>query len=828
MLNSRRLRFVEVFEFVFFTAMHIFYSTFIKDMYVTELVVLFSIGLDLLVIACLIFIKNEFWNQIGFSLCVVVTVHLIGTAMGSLAYGIVFYMMAGTIISINGNRYLNRVYFFIVNVAMILELIFEYDVIVSVIPIHFYVMIIFTCEMYMLVESYLVVLYQQNLEEIQIQNEILNLAQQSKDQFLANMSHEIRTPMNAIVGMSELIMREDINPKVEQYCHNIETSGQNLLAIINDILDFSKIESGQMRLVNEPYSISSIVNEVVNMAVFRRSYKDISIIVDMRPDIPNRLEGDEVRIKQVLTNIVTNAVKFTKQGYVFISVSCYKREGINILKLEVKDTGVGIKKEDLSHLFESFTRLDTKKNRSIEGTGLGLAICKRLVELMHGTIKVSSTYRKGTTVTIEVPQAIVDGSPSLVIDNKNMKVISYMDLGARQIGERKNYYKMAYDHLWAPFDIDNLVVTEYGKMYDAVESGQYTHLIIGTEEYRTHRPYFDEISEKIRLFVMYDPRYDLHLKEGIFGITLPFCAVSIIFALNGETTYTEINDERQQSRFITPDAKILVVDDNEINLKVTEGILGIYKAGSILVKSGHEAISVLASTPVDLVLMDHMMPELDGVETTRIIRQTGAESFRNVPIIAMTANVVNDVQQMFLENGFQDFLPKPVTVSTLGEVLVHWLPKEYIKYVEAGAEEDNTSSQKTDVKNDQPANPSTSGAQRPDVAIDAATAIENMGGQRDLFKELLEYCLELEEKRWNDLDEQFVKEDWKEYTIQVHALKGGMRSLGIEELALAAQGLEHACKEGRIDDVKEGHPKLKELYDFTHRCIERFLVDFEV
>lgn len=827
MVNSRHLHFVEVFEFVFFVAMHIIYSTYIEDMYVTELVVLFSIGVGLLVIACLVFIKNEFWNQICFSICVMAIVHLIGTAMGSLAYGIYFYMMAGAIISIAGDRFINRVYFIIVNIAIILELIFEYDVIVSLVPFRFYIMMILTCEMFMLVESYLVMLYQQNLEEIQIKNDILNLAKQSKDQFLANMSHEIRTPMNAIVGMSELIMREDISPKVEQYCQNIESSGHNLLAIINDILDFSKIESGQLKVVNEPYSIAGIVNEVVNMAVFRRSYKDISIIVDIRPDIPTRLDGDELRIKQVLTNIVTNAVKFTEQGYVFISVSCYKKEGNNILKLEVKDTGVGIKKEDLAHLFESFTRFDTKKNRSIEGTGLGLAICKRLVELMHGTIKVSSTYRKGTTITIEIPQKIVDASPSIVLKNTDIKVISYTDVDARHMGDMKNYYRTAYEHMWAPFGVEHLLATDYGTVYDAVESGKYSHIIIGTEEYRAHRAYFDEISEKIRLFVMYDPRYDIHLEEGIVGIPMPFCAVSILYALNGERNYADVGGRKlQQSAFVTPGAKILVVDDNEVNLKVTEGILGLYKANSILVKSGREALSVLAQTPIDLVLMDHMMPELDGIETTKIIRQSGEESFRNVPIVAMTANVVNDVQQMFLANGFQDFLPKPVTVSAVGDILIHWLPEDLIKYEETADEINRLiSNESNEDKKDKTENESNNVY---DVKIDAATAIENMGGQRDLFKELLEYCLELEEKRWNDLDEQFVKEDWKEYTIQVHALKGGMRSLGIEELALAAQGLEHASKEGRIDDVKEGHPKLKELYTRTHRCIERYLEDFEV
>ena len=837
MIGTKQLHILEIMEYVIFVSMHVIYSSWTKDPQVTYQVVIYAVFMSLFTMICLLVVKKEFFKQIGFTLCVVTGVHLIGTVMGSLAFGICIFMAAGTVLSIYGDRHLNWYYMLIVNMAIAFGLIMEYDVIVSSVPIQYYVMMILTCEIYLITESYMVLLYQQKVEEIQIQNELLNIAQKSKDEFLANMSHEIRTPMNAIVGMSELIMREEANnPKIDEYCYNIQSSGQNLLALINDILDFSKIESGKMNVVCEPYSIAAVVQNVVNTAMFRRGYKDISIIVDINPNIPKLLNGDSVRIQQIMTNIITNAIKYTEKGYVFIKVRSKDIDVENCLQIKVQDSGIGIKKEDLAHLFESFRRMDTKKNRSIEGTGLGLPICKHLVELMHGSIRISSEYGKGTTVRIRIPQKIVDGQPSLVLKNSNeLKIVSFLDIDLRSYKERTEFYKRANTNIWENLNVDYHVAKRFDELLKIIEMGEVTHLITGIVEYREYRKFFVKIAGKIRIYVMFDPRYNIKLEENIYGIHMPFCSVSIITALNGEAFYNQIEEgEIEDSSFITPDAKVLIVDDNELNLKVAEGILGVFKAQCILVKSGREAIDVLAEQPVDIVFMDHMMPELDGVETTKIIRETGEESFRDIPIIAMTANAVNDVKQMFLANGFQDFLPKPISVKSVAAILKLWLPERLIEKNTAVGQKDEPDSIKdsevaaTVEELDEASKKQDEAEMPPYVSIDATTALENMGNQRDLYKELLEYCLELEVKRWDDIQKTFDEKDWPEYTIQVHALKGGMRSLGIEELALAAQGQEFACKEGRIDDVIAGHAPLKEVYDWTHRSIEHYLTTYEV
>lgn len=893
MVGKKQLHYLEIMEYLLFMAMHVIYSAWTKELFVTRQVFIYAVGMSIVTATCLIVIKNEFFKQIGFSLCVMLGVHLIGTAMSSLAFGICIYMAAGTVLSIYGERRLNYYYFIIVNMTIAFELIMEYDVIAAAVPMRFYVMMVLTCEIYLLTEGYMVILYQQKVEEIQIQNELLNIAQKSKDEFLANMSHEIRTPMNAIVGMSELIMREEnSNPKISQYCHNIQSAGNNLLAIINDILDFSKIESGKMNIMNETYSIAASVNDVVNTAMFRRGYKDIAMIVDISPDIPRLLDGDEIRIRQILTNIITNAIKFTEQGCVFTQVSCYQSGGNNWLKVSVTDTGIGIKKEDLVHLFESFKRLDSKKNRSIEGTGLGLPICKRMVELMHGTIKIHSEYGKGTTVTIDIPQRVIDRSPSMTLKEKDISVLTFLLPNGENYDLKEKYYHIAADHMWEALSVHNEKFNDVESFRKAAEEGKATHAVLGIEAYRNNREYIAKLSKKMKIFVYCDPRYTYNIGSGIFAVNLPFCAASVVSAINGEAYYNELADDELETGFVVPKANILVVDDNDLNRKVAEGILKLYKANCILVDSGREAINILKNQPIDIVFMDHMMPELDGVETTKIIRQTGNEKYRNVTIVAMTANAVNDVKQMFLKSGFQDFLPKPIRVKDVGVVLKHWLPRNLIEYemkLEVGTKENDTSKNNTDGNENIEVDNNTVGnnvntavsdlagadintvgttaavtentvsldnvntndekkdnqkdgisignkeagstKNRPDrdyVVIDENVALENMGGQRDLYKELLEYCLELEEKRWADIQEKFDEKDWKEYTILVHALKGGMRSLGIEELALAAQGQEFACKEDRIDDAIAGHAPLKELYDWTHRSIEHYLETYEV
>ena len=330
MISRKQLTQIEMIEFILFVGIHVIYAGINVGADVAYVVLAYAASLSVLSAICLIVIRNPIWSQVGFIVCVMLATHLIGRELGTLAGGICIYMVTGALISIYGDMHVNIYYIIAVNLSIVFGLITEYDVITSMVTIQYYVMLVLFCEGFLITENFMVMLYQQKVEEVETQNALLNIAQKSKDEFLANMSHEIRTPMNAIVGMSELIMREsEENDKVKEYCYNIQTSGENLLGIINDILDFSKIESGKMDIVCEPYSIASVVQDVVNTAMFRRGYKDIAIIIDCSPLMPKQLVGDVLRNRQILMNLVTNAVKFTEKGYIFIQLSCYEKEGEN-------------------------------------------------------------------------------------------------------------------------------------------------------------------------------------------------------------------------------------------------------------------------------------------------------------------------------------------------------------------------------------------------------------------------------------------------------------------------------------------------------------------
>lgn len=397
-----------------------------------------------------------------------------------------------------------------------------------------------------------------NIEEIKRIRIQAEQANEAKSEFLANMSHEIRTPMNAIVGLSDIIMEESKGRKVYSYACDIKSASRNLLALINDILDLSKVEAGKMELVCADYHIRNIVDEVINMMDGAASKRGILLKCEYDMSIPCKYYGDEGRIRQILINLLNNGLKFTKEGYVKLIVGGRPGEGVDteILHIEVKDTGCGIREEDLGKIFENFSQVDAKRNRTVEGTGLGLSITRHLVELMGGNIRVESVYGEGTTFILEIPQRIVD----------------------------------------------RRTLTELPK--EVVREA-------------------DEIK--------------------------PFRA---------------------------EDCRVLVVDDNLVNRKVARGFLRPY--GFIIdeAESGRKSIECVRETKYDIIFMDHMMPEMDGIEAVQLIRSECGENGTLPVIIALTANAMEGVREMFLENGFQDFITKPLDKKALNEALQKWIPEE--------------------------------------------------------------------------------------------------------------------------------------------------------
>ena len=505
-------------------------------------------------------------------------------------------------------------------------------------------------------------------------------ANQAKSEFLANMSHEIRTPLNAVLGMNEMILRETPEGSpLKTYAYNVKSSSENLLSLINDILDFSKIESGKMEIVETTYYLSSVLNDVFNMMRFKAEQKGLEFKIEVDESVPDVLYGDEVRIKQVIVNILNNAVKYTREGSVTFKVGWQRTaDGSAMMQFSSIDTGIGIKEEDLPKLFSKFQRLDLQKNRTVEGTGLGLSITVKLVKMMSGELKVTSEYGKGSNFTILLPQKVEQYEP---IGDFRARAETYM--------QQQQVYKES---------------------------------------------------------------------------------------------------------FIAPDAEILVVDDSEMNLFVVENLLKKTQIQVTRSMSGKDCLEKIVENHYDVIFLDHMMPEMDGIETLQRAKELADSQCKDTPIIALTANAISGVREMFIGKGFTDYLSKPVDSKELEKMLQKYLPAEKVlspdEVVDSGqvtVDSDN---------NSLPPAPSSL-----TTNIDVELGMQYCGGMEEMYKEFIKMFCDRKEETQKKLQDAFDAENWKDYTTFIHALKSGSLSVGGKILSEQAKELEMAGHENRIDYI---------------------------
>ena len=643
----------------------------------------------------------------------------------------------------------------------------------------------------------------------------LEYASRTKNDFLANMSHEIRTPMNAIVGMCELILRDEINENVRENCFNIQNSSRSLLTIINDILDFSKIEAGRIELIEETFNIASTINDVINMAMTRKGDKDIEIIVKVDPTIPKGLVGDELRIRQVIINLMTNAVKFTGKGCVVMKVTQSRHVyGIN-LNVSIKDTGIGISEENIEKLFTSFQQVDTKKNRSVEGTGLGLAISKRLIAQMGGFINVSSTYGEGSEFKFVIPLRVSNQEPFIhVNDAANVNIAVFLDREKYNHTETGREYMELVHELGKGFKVKFTMFDSVDKLKQGIEAGIYSHCFTAREEYLRYTEEFNEIGDMCQLAVVQDRLREIELPVHIKKVSKPFYALSFAAVMNNDRFIMDMHGQRNFSaRFVAPEAKILIVDDNAINLKVAAGLMKPYNMKIITAISGPEAIEAVKSKDIDLIFMDHMMPEMDGVEAVKIIRGMQEKYYQEVPIIALTANAVNGAREMFLENGFNDFLPKPIETVMLDRMLRAWLPQQCV-ITTSTMVKNNKQQENMEVKEEK---------SQDTVLVDYEKGIAYSGGDEEIYLEVLEVYYTSGKKYREELENCFTKQDWETYTVKIHALKSSSLSVGAVNLSNQAKEMELAGKAGKYDIIRNQHESAMALYEKVVVEIEKYL-----
>lgn len=653
---------------------------------------------------------------------------------------------------------------------------------------------------------------------IESQKETERVANMKTD-FLANMSHEIRTPMNAVIGMAEMALREELSPAARNYISQIKSSGNALLNIINDILDFSKIESGKMDIIEEEFEPLSLINDVSSVLMTRLRDKDVELIGTENPTLPRGLLGDALRIRQIIINIANNAIKFTEHGVVWIDVDYEKISDDEIkVKIAVADTGIGIKKEDLGKLFNSFQQVDSKRNRNVEGTGLGLAITARLLSLMNGTIKVSSVYGEGSVFSMEIPLKVTDWTHSLeIIDHDKKTVIGYW----RNISGASHFY----DEL-KRMDVDSYALVTLDRMDKLLEmyreplKDKQLYLFTSDANYREEMQDFVDKYPDVQFIVVCD--FFRQLKEdqkpNVRFIRKPFSTVGIVLALNDEDAMAR-DENIFEFDFIAPDAKVMIVDDNDVNLMVAEGLLEPLQMQITLANSGKKALKYLEAEKYDIVFMDHMMPEMDGVETTHIIRRLHPE-FDDMPVIALTANAVGEAKKMFLEEGMNDFVAKPIEIKNIITKIRQWLPKNKIL-------KGNAASAALEARKNEPA--ASDGMPRDKNGalvigdLDTTTAIAMIGNEKLYFAIMEKYYKTIKSKI-ETIKSSEVAEDITTYTIEVHALKSSSKQIGAMELSDMAAELE-AC--GNAKDIATIHAKTDALLDRYRGYIEVFMPLFD-
>lgn len=598
--------------------------------------------------------------------------------------------------------------------------------------------------------------------------EVMQAAVQKSD-FLANMSHEIRTPMNAVLGMAEMALRGNMDADVREYIRQIQTSGKHLLVIINDILDFSKIDSGKMDIIQVVYNVEDMLEELSNLANSRIGDKPIEFLIDMPADFPRELYGDNIRIQQVLINLINNAIKFTQHGSVTLKLDYIDYgEDTVVFRADVIDTGNGIKKEDLPKLFESFQQVDSKRNRSVEGTGLGLAICKRLTEMMGGTISLESEYGVGTTFTIELPQRIQQRAEEIKLLDQPMKVGCFI--------QNEIVKKSILSHLKGiNAEITDITKGEFVDLGEGAfyifESGFGSDII---------QQFALQHASAVVIVIAKYKEVELPKSPNIKVLKKPVYARNLYAALGicSEHKHAILSEDEMFS-FVAPEAKVLVVDDNPINLQVAKGLLEPLQMQIDVANGAGECVDLANEKTYDIIFMDHMMPGVDGVETTHILRRMFVDT-EATKIIALTANAVAGAKEMFLSEGMNDMVAKPIETKQMIAKVKQWLPKGKIIPVDM-----------VEIREDKEAIGKEIADLTAKTDLRVQEAVDMLGSWKLYLDFLKQYYLDVDRKV-EKIQQAMDAEDYQAYTIEVHSIKSASRQIGAIDVGAFASQLEKA------------------------------------
>lgn len=542
----------------------------------------------------------------------------------------------------------------------------------------------------------------QKNEELEAAKSAVEKAEYARDIFLANMSHELRTPINTILGLNELILRESQEETIKEYARDIRQAGNILLALVSDILDFSKLEADKLELTEGIYDVSSLLNDLINSISVQLRRKKLDLVLEIAQDIPYKLLGDEIHIRQIIGNLLSNAVRYTEKGRITLHVSWKELAEDNIeIYVIVKDTGIGIKEEDIPKLFMAFQQMDSTIRSKDDRTGLGLAITERLLKMMGSKLEVQSVFGKGSAFSFKIIQKVVDREP---------------------LGDFEKQYK-----------------------------------------------------------------------ESLRSI------------------------EDYHEKFIAPMGRILIVDDNAMNLAVAQGLLKGTRLQIDVAASGEECLELIKRKTYHLICMDHMMPVMDGVQTLHAIRELEGNPSKDIPVIALTANAVAGAKEMYLKEGFQDYLTKPIDADKLENMLIEYLPSNVV-YL--------THNRQISDEYEHPEEGSELAIRESQLYLmgfNLRNGLRYMGGDKALYGKVLHDFHSILQEKEEALKDFLQKGDMPGYTIIVHSLKGNARNVGADDLADEAFELEKMAKAGQLEDVTVRSPILFSMMNSMRDSLKVYL-----
>lgn len=656
----------------------------------------------------------------------------------------------------------------------------------------------------------------------------LSTVEQQNAEFLSNVSHELRTPVNMVLGISEVALgKGQLSPEIRGDIQSIQSAGKRLSSQINKILDYTEIVEGTLTASKAPYTVPSVLNDVITTIAVQGNTNHLELVFDIDPNLPSVLIGDAGKISHVLKILLENSLKFTEEGGINICVE-YRKEsyGINLI-MDVSDTGIGMTDAQISKIYDDFYQADSGSARFTGGLGLGIPIARGLLHSMGGFLHFESRETQGLHARVTIPQTIADDTPAMLVTNpEQICVACYFKPERYTCDEVKLYYDRLISHLIGGLGIEGYQAHNFEGFLKLMDSHKLTHVFIAQNEYEENGSYYEELAASIQVTVVAERGFELPADSSLLAVHKPFFAISIVNILNGDLREQQYDENYANGRrpFYCEDVHVLVVDDEEMNLVVAKGFLDSYGIQTDTCLSGKEAVKRCTQVSYDIIFLDHMMPGFDGVETLRRIREINNGAYQDLPVVALTANTISGAREMFRDEGFTEFVAKPIERTVLERVLRRILPKRCIRYSSDDSQPENPQP----AAGPPPAAPVQAAPQTasqaaaappvsPFAALEAAGIDVQLGldyccGDDAFYRDMLRMFSSQREQKSREIAALYDEADWVEYAVKVHALKSTSLTIGAKELSEQARLLEQAGKDEDIEYLRANQPRLMALY----------------